>query len=351
MPQFVNPEMIVLARDARAATQSELASRMGCSQAKLSKYESGLLTVSDEDRTALARELEFPEAFFSQTDKVYGFGSPCFYHRKRTRMPVAELRKIQARLNIFRFHVTRLLRAVEIETENKFVRLDVDEHGGPEEVAQLLRQQWGIPMGPVASVVNAVESAGAIVYAMPFGTRSLDAISQVAPGCPPLIFVNSDIPGDRLRFTLMHEIGHIIMHQVPSDEMEAQSDRFAAEFLMPAAEIKPELQQLRIQQLPALKTIWKVSMAALVKRAFDLGQITERQYRGLFMEISQQGWRTKEPVPIPVEMPTVFRQILDVHLSAHRFTIAELSRLVNATEARFSAYLRADLPASLRIVG
>ena len=75
---------------------------------------------------ALGASSEFPVAFFSQTDKVYGFGSPCFYHRKRTRMPVAELKKIQLRLNIFRFHVTRLIRAVEIETENKFIRLDVD---------------------------------------------------------------------------------------------------------------------------------------------------------------------------------------------------------------------------------
>ena len=350
MPDRVNPEMVVLAREARALTQSELASRIGCSQAKLSKYESGLLVVSDEDRVALARELEFPEAFFFQTDRVYGFGSPCFYHRKRTRMPVADLRRIQARLNIFRFHVARLLRAVEILTENRFVRLDVDEHNGPEEVARLLRQQWGVPMGPVVSVVNAVESAGAIVHAVSLGTRSLDAISQVAPGCPPLIFVNSDVPGDRLRFTLMHEIGHIVMHQVPSDQMETQSDRFAAEFLMPAAEIKPSLRQVRLQQLPALKSIWKVSMAALVKRAFDLGQVTERQYRTLFTELSMQGWRTKEPIPIPFETPTVFRQMLDVHLSAHGFTIAELGRLVNATEATFSAYLRADLPSHLRVV-
>ena len=112
MPDRINPEMIVLAREACAFTQCALASRIGCSQAKLSRYESGLLIVSDEDLAALARELEFPATFFSQTDKVYGFGSPCFYHRKRTRMPVADLKKLQARLNIFRFNVTRLLRAL-----------------------------------------------------------------------------------------------------------------------------------------------------------------------------------------------------------------------------------------------
>ena len=347
----INPAMLTVAREARGMTQAELAVAVAVSQAKISKYEAGFLRVSDNDVAAFSLALDFPPEFFFQTDKVYGFGSSCFYHRKRMRMPVTELRKLQARLNIFRFHVTRLMRGVEIETQNQFIRLDVDEHGGPEEVARALRSAWNLPMGPVASVVDAVEAAGAIVYAMPLGTHQIDAISQVAPGCPPLIFVNSDSPGDRLRFTLMHEVGHIVMHQLPSDDMESQADRFAAEFLLPSAELKGALRQLRLQQLPPLKTQWKVSMAALIKRAYDLKQISERQYRSLFTEMSVQGWRTREPVEIDVESPEVFDRILDTHLNEHRFTVTELARMVNSKESRFEAYLKRRTPGGLRIVG
>jgi Zn-dependent peptidase ImmA (M78 family)/transcriptional regulator with XRE-family HTH domain len=350
MGERINPEMLVLARESRGMTQSELASRLERSQGLVSKYESGLLEVSPDDISAITRILEFPPEFFRQTDKVYGFGSPCFYHRKRTRMPVSELRQIQARLNIFRFHITRLLRNIEIETENKFVRLDVDEHGGPEEAARLLRQQWGLPMGPVQNVINAVEHAGAIAYAFSFGTRNLDAISQVVAGCPPLIFVNADIPTDRLRFTLMHEIGHIVMHQLPSDEMESQADKFAAEFLMPSLEIGASLRNIQLPQLPALKTTWKVSMAALIKRAFDLQKISERQYRRLFMELSAQGWKTREPIELPTEEPTVLNSILRVHLMSHGFTAAELSKMVNATQSQFDTYLTPDTPGLFRLV-
>src|SRR5262245_51815564 len=219
MSDRINPEMIVVAREARGLTQTQLAERLDASQARVSKWEAGIIAPSSDDIAALTSALDYPAEFFMQTDRVYGFGSPCFYHRKRTRMPVGDLRRIQARLNIFRFHVTRLVRGIAIETENKFVRLDVDEHGGPEEVARLLRHQWGLPFGPVPNVVNAVENAGAILFALSFGTKNLDAISQVVAGCPPVIFINSDIPGDRLRFTLMHEVGHIVMHQLPSDNM------------------------------------------------------------------------------------------------------------------------------------
>lgn len=351
MPEPVNPQMLALARESRGHTQADLARRIGINQATLSKYESGLLAISADDLAALAHELDFPVAFFSQSDQVHGFGSACFYHRKRMRMPVAELRKVQAWLNIFRFHVTRLLRGVEIAATNDFLRLDVDEFGGPEEVAIAIRQAWGLPMGPVSNVVNAVENAGAIVLSVPVGTMSLDAISQVVPGCPPLIFVNSQISGDRLRFTLMHEVGHLIMHRLPSEDMESQADRFAAEFLMPRREIKSSLRDLRLQQLPALKVQWKVSMMALIKRAADTGQISERRYRSLCTELSAQGWRMHEPVPIESEKPTVLNQIINIHLKEHGYTIAELSQMVNAKESRFAAYLANEPVSGLRVVG
>lgn len=351
MANKVNPDMLVVAREARGMTQGELADRLETTQGRISKFEAGLLSVGADDIAEIAKALDFPDSFFYQTDKVYGFGSPCFYHRKRTKMPVGDLRQLQARLNIFRFHVTRLIRGVEVGTTSEFVRMDVDENGGPANVARLVRHQWGLGPGPIKNVVNAVESAGAIVLALPLGSRSIDAISQIAPGCPPVIFVNADIPGDRLRFTLMHEVGHIIMHQLPSDNMEEQADKFAAEFLMPEFEVKPILRNVKLSSLPPLKSQWGVAMSALIKRAFDTGGIHERRYRSMMTELSAEGWRINEPVQIQREEPTVFKQILDVYLTTHGYTTTQLSRLVNAKESRFSAYFRTDNSGGLRVVG
>ncbi len=350
----VNPDMLVVAREARGLSQSALAERIGVTQGKVSKYESGMLSVTDEDAAAIAAALLFPTRFFAQTDQVYGFGSTCFYHRKRQRMPIKQLRQLQAQLNIFRFQVLRLIRGIEIEVENDFVRLDVPEHGTPGEVARIVRSIWKLPMGPVRNVVAAVENAGAIVYELSFGSRHLDAISQTAPGCPPVVFVNSDIPADRLRFTLMHEVGHMILHHIPTDDMELQADRFAAEFLMPKREIRSSLRKLSLHKLAALKQEWLVSMNALLKRSQDLGQISPRYARTLWTRMSQQGWRTKEPIEIPREKPTVFRQILDVHLNDHGYTMEELSGLANALPERFLRHfsrLDDERDHGLRVVG
>ena len=55
--------------------------------------------------------------------------------------------------------------------------------------------------------------------------------------------------------------------------------------------------------LARLKARWGVSMAALIRRGRDLGEVTEYRYRELNIELSKAGWRTREPVEVPAERP------------------------------------------------
>ncbi len=350
MPSSVNQDMLAVARESRGFTQSDLAQSIGISQSKYSKYEGGNLVVSEEDLALVSRVLGFSKDFFLQQDTVYGFASPVFYHRKRARLSVGSLRIIQARLNIFRFHVSRLIRGVDIATLFELPVMDVDSYESPEDIARKLRVMWRLPLGPIVNLVAVIESAGAILHKTFLGTHSIDAVVQVAPDCPAVIFLNESIPGDRLRFTLAHELGHLIMHQHPSPDMEREADRFAAELLMPAAEIKHHLRKLSFQKLPDLKSHWKVSMAALVKRAMDLRQITQRYSRTLFAQLGAHGWRKVEPYPVLTETPTVFQDMIETYLGAFEHTLGELCQLVNSTEESFREEYLAAGPKGLRIV-
>ena len=167
--------------------------------------------------------LDYPESFSYQSSPQHGFASNCLYHRKRQSVPVHELRRIIAEFKIYRLEVANLLRSVEIESENRFHRMDIGEYGGsPELIAQLVRRSWGIPPGPINNLTVAIENAGGIIIPCSFGTRKIDAMSQWAIDLPPLIFLNKEVPSDRLRFSLAHEIGHIIMHQVPTNDIEKE---------------------------------------------------------------------------------------------------------------------------------
>jgi Zn-dependent peptidase ImmA (M78 family)/transcriptional regulator with XRE-family HTH domain len=331
MSPAVNAEMVTLAREARALTQTELASRLGISQAQLSKIEAGLSAAPDDLLPKLAGALKRPREFFYQTDPVFGPGLSEFFHRRRQAVAAKVLARVHAQVNIRRMHVTRLVRAVELP-DLRIHALDVDDFGGrPEEVARAVRASWQLRAGPVLNMIRVIEDAGGIVIRYAFGTPQIDAISRLVPGLPPLFFVNQGLPTDRERLTLAHELGHLIMHHAPRPDMEAEANRFAAEFLMPERDIKPHLQSERItlSRLAALKQYWRVSMAAILVRATQLGALTERSARHMWMLFAAKGYKRREPVELDLkpETPSTLTEIVQVHRDLG-YTTEELAKLV-----------------------
>jgi Zn-dependent peptidase ImmA (M78 family)/transcriptional regulator with XRE-family HTH domain len=334
---FFNPALLTLVREYRGLSQSQLAERAGFSQGYISKVESRSLEPSDVAVARLAETLDWPPAFFERGDRVYGFGTACMYHRKRAALTVHALREVQAKVNVVRLSLVPLLRDVVIDGNTTMPKLDVDEYDGDAaRIAQLVRATWHLPLGPIESMVATVESAGALVYRVDFGTRLLDAVSHWSPDMPPLFFLSDAAPPDRLRFSLAHELGHVIMHGSPTRDMEREANEFAAEFLMPAREIGPGLRDIDLAKAAQLKAYWKVAMSALIRRARDLGFITPKRTSRLFMEMSSLGIRLSEPVELPVENPTLPGRILDLQQTEHGLTIDELVRA-------------ADLPDEFRI--
>jgi Zn-dependent peptidase ImmA (M78 family)/DNA-binding XRE family transcriptional regulator len=342
MPTEFNPEMLVLARESRGLTQTELADLAVIQQGTISKIESGVLSASPEIVERFAKSLRYPRLLFYQSDRIYGFNSTVFFHRKRQSLSDRVLRSLHAFVNLTRMRVARLLRATEISIECRFQHIEPTEYlGRIDRIAQLVRSTWRLPLGPVRHVMDAIENAGGVVVAFDFGTRQVDAISEWVIPHPPLFVVNSnaEITGDRLRMTLAHELGHIIMHRFPSADMEKQANLFASEFLMPRKEIKSSLFSLNWAKLLDLKAHWKVSMAAIVQRAHELGTITDSQRQYQFMQFSNRGYRTREPeeTDIAIERPTLLNELIQAHLKQLGYSPSDLATLMLLEEDEFRA--------------
>ena len=331
--RHVNPAMVTLAREARELTQTELAGMLGVSQAMLSKVEAGFKAPTDQMLSAIAAALGRPEEFFFQTDAVFGPGLSEFFHRRRQDVSVKTLARIHAQINIIRMQVARLLRAVEVPNL-KIRPMDMDDFNGrPQEVARAVRQLWNLPSGPIPNVIRVIEDAGGIVVRYPFGTPQVDAISRWVPGLPPLFFVNDGLPTDRERLSLCHELGHLVMHDVPTSNMELEANQFAAEFLMPARDVAPHLERVSIERLAALKPYWRVSMAALLYRAVELKKVAAKSATFLWMQMNKRGFRRREPAELDLapETPTLLQEIVDTHREQFGYGIEELSRMLAAT--------------------
>jgi Zn-dependent peptidase ImmA (M78 family)/transcriptional regulator with XRE-family HTH domain len=327
----INNEMVILARESRGYTQKDLADKLRITQSALSRVEGGLRGLTPATLRRLSEALNYPESFFTQRRKIYGVGLTEVFHRKRRCVSNRLLNKIYALIDIRTNEIARLLKSVETGTID-ILPINVNDYdGNAKEVARIVRASWNMPHGPIQNLTAIIEHAGGIVVPFDFETSDIDAISHWLPGLPPIFFVNKFCPADRLRFTLAHELGHVIMHQkTPDPFIEEQANEFAAEFLMPEKDIKPYLVDISLDKLASLKPYWKVSMAALLKRAIDLKVISYRRGTTLWTEISRAGYRIREPMnlDILVENPTLLKEIVRVYTHKMNYSIPELAHLL-----------------------
>ena len=336
-----NPEMLLLARQYRGKNQSEVAKLAGLNQGYYSRIENGLLPGDPADETVrkLSAALRVPRDFFFQADRIYGLPISVHpMHRKRAEVGERVLQQLHAELNVRLVHLRKLLAAIELEQERPLPRIDVDDGGGPENVAAAIRLSWNLPPGPIANLTECAERAGALVVWCQF-SANVDGVTLQSPELPPCVFLKSSVPADRMRYTLAHEIGHLVMHRVPTDDMENEAHAFARALLMPARDIKAHfVDGVTLEKLIRLKAYWKVSIQALLYRARELKFLSQYQSEYLWRRISALGWRTREPsdTDFPHEEPQVFQRLLEIHTKDLAYSREEIATALNVDEEDLS---------------
>ena len=168
-----------------------------------------------------------------------------------------------------------------------------------EDAARRARQYFGLGTGPVPNVVRLLESRGIVCTRLPAQTRRVFAFSCSFPERPVVVLSAERSHRAASRFDAAHELGHLILHpdeEPGSHAVERQANAFAAEFLAPASEIADALpRRADWLQLLELKSIWGISIQALLYRARSLGVMPEHIYRRTVTELNARGWCTQEP--------------------------------------------------------
>jgi Zn-dependent peptidase ImmA (M78 family) len=144
--------------------------------------------------------------------------------------------------------------------------------------------------------------------------QDFDGLSCWANETIPVIVVRKNQTSDRLRFSIMHELGHLMLKPNKSINSEKAADRFAGAFLVPKQAVVAELGEQRSKlgffELIELRKKYGMSVQAWIYRAHDLGIISDSLYRQLFGYLASRGLREREiGDPLPVEEPRRFERI------------------------------------------
>ena len=209
--------------------------------------------------------------------------------------------------------------------------------------AQTLRAQWGLGQAPVTNVLHLLEAKGVQVYWFVEQSPYVDAVSFWRDAQPFVLLSQRLRGGERARFDLAHELGHLVLHRRVHDldgqQVENEADRFASSLLLPEDQFRAECPKFpTLNQLLNMKERWRVSLQAMVRRCRDTGIMSQWQYECAFRQIAANGWRIQEPGQLDWESSAIHKQILE-RLVEKRVYPEDFAREVRLTVDELAGYV------------
>lgn len=329
-------ERIRSARIGAGMSQRDLAREMGLSAMAISKYENDEVVPRSGLLIQMSEILGVNVDYFFRSISV-NLSQP--QYRCRRPLKRKEANQVHARV---REWLERHLEIEQILGEERTLALPSKETcrvaslDEIEDAARRVRDEWSLGLDPIENIMDVLEQHGIRVGVID-APDTFDALTFYYDDNTPVIAVNNDTPGDRQRFNLAHELGHLLLQVEGGIDEEAAAHRFAAAFLVPKEMAFRELGQRRRNISPRefylLKHKWGMSMSAWLHRAAELGIISNSTAERLWTHFNQNKWREREPgVPLPPERPTYMKLMVLRALSEKRISTARAQELLGGEQ-------------------
>jgi Zn-dependent peptidase ImmA (M78 family)/lambda repressor-like predicted transcriptional regulator len=282
-------ERILTVVEKSGMTRRELAEAIGVDPTALSKALSGKRNFKPLEVALIAETLGVPVQYLLADDDEVS--APVFVAARAQPNSSPAVEAAMARTETM-VELDKLLEELGLPAQpahrvHRFPKFRPYEQG--EWLADRLRSQLGLGIADlapeVATLAASIESKFSIDVAIEPLPDGLDGLA-VAHRPFGLIMVSSSIPATRQRYTMAHELGHLMAgdgHKIIDENVllgkspeESRANSFAAAFLMPAGALRAafEGQSAVGEQLMAdLLGRYRVSLDALAFRLHNVGLI------------------------------------------------------------------------------
>jgi Zn-dependent peptidase ImmA (M78 family)/DNA-binding XRE family transcriptional regulator len=330
-------ERVKSARIMAGMSQQDLASAAEISAMAISKYERDMDIPSSAVLIRLARALGVKIEYFFRSITVT-LSAPTY--RRRKSLPPTQEASILERTQEW------LERYLDVET-----LLDLSPHykipfrqniltmNDIEDAALQLRKEWDLGLDPIEGLMEVCEDRG-IKIGLLDGHIAFDSLTLLANSTIPIIVLRRDMPGDRQRFCLAHELGHIFLEPTEDLDPEKVAHRFAGAFLVPRPvatfELGSQRHAISLYELHLLKHKYGLSMQAWIYRAKDLGILPTATANLMFKQFRQQKWHLEEPGDaLPSEEPQRFKRLVSHALCEGIISSVRASELLGEPLSEF----------------
>jgi len=341
------PARLKEAREARALSMSDLAERIDVTRQAISQFEKGVARPSVGTLYAMSQDLDIPiDYFYSEKREPTTAQGAIFFRSKKSVLKKVKL-SCHYRIEWLNKIIEYLGRYVDFPEKDlpisKIPNYNELSNSDVEELASHLREYWKLGEAPIDDLVGVLENAGVIVAEFPTSKactfQGVDALSQWYEGTPYIMLKDNVKSAVRVRFSILHELAHLLLHhsiseeeaQKPSivDKADEQADRFAAAFLLPATTFPNDIRGSSLDALLLVKEKWGVALSTIIRRCRDLKLLSENQINYLNRQMTIKKYWRNEPLDdvLKVKGPELLRDAVMLLLDNN---IVSIDRFVTA---------------------
>jgi len=330
-------QKIKSARSLKGISQQELADAIGVTKQMISKYEKGESIPSSSNLLKLSKSLLVKIDYFFKPDNI-DLGVMNFRKKSSFSTKKQESLKQKIKLSLANYLEIEELLQIDYSFSNTIGNKKIKSNKDIEHVVLLLRNEWEIGLDPIHNIIQLLEDKEIKVVELFDVEESFDGVATFVNNKFPVVVVNGNFPVERKRFTLLHELGHLLLN-LPNNnikEVENYCNLFASEFLFPQKLVIKEFGNKRnlvsLNELIEVQKKYGISIQAIVHRLVQAGIFTDNRKIDFYKKINSNPSLKKEVNMARFATPEKsyrFEQLIYRALSQEIITMSKASSLLN----------------------
>jgi Zn-dependent peptidase ImmA (M78 family)/DNA-binding XRE family transcriptional regulator len=317
------------ARILKCLSQQNVADELGVSKQMVSKYENGEAIPTSSRFLKLSKLFGLKIDYFFSSFQVE-LGEINF--RKKSSFSIKKQSSLKEQIKI------NLENYIWLEDTLSIEDISINKIEDVEKAVLKLRNEWNIGIDPIHNIIQLLEDKEIKVIELYDVDDKFDGLATYVNGKYPVIVVNGNFPVERKRFTLLHELGHLLLN-LPNCETKKEEqfcNKFAAEFLFPREIVIKEFggkrNHITLAELIATQKKYGISIPAIVYRLVDSGILSKQRHSDFYKKTRFNPSLDREVNASRFETPeksSRFEQLVYRALSQENISISKASSLLN----------------------
>lgn len=327
------------ARKLRCLSQQEVADEIGVSKQMISKYEKGSSTPDSSKLIKLSKLFDLKIDYFFKSYQI-DLGEVNFRKKSRFSKRKQEALKELIKIKLENYLWLEETLSIDYSFKNIIQNDKIKSLKDVEKTVLKLREYWNIGIDPIHNIVQLLEDKEIKVIELEDADDKFDGLACFVNDKYPIIVVNKKFPVERKRFTLLHELGHLLLN-LPDCETsieEKYCNKFAAEFLFPknivVAEFGGRRSHITLPEFIAIQKKYGISIQAIIYRLVDAGIFSQEKQKQFYQKLNFNPSLKKEINTSRFETPEFsnrYERLVYRALSEENISISKASALLNTS--------------------